>query len=96
MSTEHQDRKRDIRDRIASQIQAAEHPPSKPVSPEDLQKLHLAARRLDQLLQEAADADREALKIAAARLDDLLREIGKRKDVSHDLKRRQGRPGKEE
>lgn len=93
MSNERQDRKRDIRDRIASQIQAAEHAPSKPIAPEDLQKLHLAANRLDQLLQEAADADREALKIAAARLDDLLRKIGKRQDVSHNLKRRQNRPG---
>jgi uncharacterized membrane protein YccC len=89
MSTKPQDRERNIRDRIASQIQAAEHAPSKPVSPEDLQKLHLAANRLDQLLQEAADADREALKIAAARLDDLLRKIGKGKKDSHAPKPRQ-------
>jgi len=78
-----QDQERDIRDRIASQIQAAEHAPSKPISPQDLQTLHLAANRLDQLLQEAADADREALKIAASRLDDLLRKIGKGKKASH-------------
>ena len=77
-----QDQERDIRDRIANQIQAAEHAPSKPISPQDLQTLHLAANRLDQLLKEAADADREALKVAAARLDDLLRKIGKGKTTS--------------
>ena len=89
MSTEEQDREREIRDRIASQMQAAEHASSKPFSHEDLQKLQLAANRLDQLLQEAADADRKALKVAVARLDELLGKIHKGKKASDVPKRRQ-------
>src|SRR5215467_3799291 len=78
---------REVRERIASLIQATEGS-RVTVTNEELQTLTAAASRLDQMLKAAADADVQALKNAAARLDQLLSKIGTGKDVSTDLKRR--------
>lgn len=79
---------REVRERIASLMQATERS-RVPVTDNELQKLKAAASRLDQMLKAAADADAQALKNAAARLDQLLTKIGTGKDVSADLKRRE-------
>ena len=81
------DREHDIREKIASQIQSSELVPRKELPAEELQKLQTATTRLDQLLNAAADADREALKTAASRLDQLLADIARGKDVTYALKR---------
>jgi len=78
---------REVRERIASLIQATEGS-RVTVTNEELQTRTAAASRLDQMLKAAADADVQALKNAAARLDQLLSKIGTGKDVSTDLKRR--------
>ena len=93
---DNQDGERDVRERIVSLIQAAEQTHKKQISGEELQKLKLAASRLDEMLKSAAEADVQALKGAAARLDQLLADIGTGKDVSHDLKRRQDWQGRGE
>jgi hypothetical protein len=97
MSNEdHQDQERDLREHIVSRIRAASQLPKKQLMEEELQALHTAATRLDQLLKSAADADREALKAAAARLDQLLANIDKGKDVIPELKRRPARQAETE
>lgn len=85
------ERERELGERIANRMRSIGHGPSKPVTEEEQKKLKAAASRLDQMLNAAADADRQALKKAALRLDELLLEIGKRKDVSDRLKRREPR-----
>ncbi len=77
------DRQRDIRDRIASFMQADEQVGRKEVSPEEAQTLRAASDRLDRLLNQFAEAEEaqrqqdrekeaEALRAAAGRLDCLL------------------------
>lgn len=82
---------RDLREHIASRLRANEQARRNPVTPQELAQLQSAASRLDQMLKSGANADNEALKSAAARLDQLLTDIGKGKDVSENLKRRQSR-----
>ena len=90
MSNEdHQDLKRNLRERIASQIHATSLARHKQLTTEELQKLETAVSRLDQLLSAATDADRQVLQTAAARLDQLLVDIAKGKDVIPEFKRRQ-------
>ncbi len=88
MSDEDESREREVRDRIVSLMQASEPAPTKQITGEELEKLKTAAKRLDQILKDAADADLQALRIAAARLDQLLKDIGAGKDVTTDLKGR--------
>jgi hypothetical protein len=83
-----QNRECDVKERISSQIRAAENAHGTPITDEELQKLKAAASRLDQMLKEAADADVQILKSAAARLDQLLANIGTGRDVTSGLKRR--------
>jgi len=84
------DQERDVRERIASLIRSTERAPATPVSGAELRKLKAAVTRLEEMLKAAVDADLQALKSAAARLDQMLANIGKGKDVTGDLKRRDG------
>jgi len=86
-----QGRETDLGKRIASLIRSIGQGPEKQITGEELQKLQAAASRLDQMLKDTADADRQALKNAATRLDQLLADIRKGKDVTNKLKRRQER-----
>lgn len=82
-----QDREREIREKIATQMRSIKGP-AKEISAEELQKLKTAASRLNQMLKAAAEADQQALKSAAARLDQLLSDIRAGKDLANVLKRR--------
>ena len=82
---------RNLGNRIASKVRSIGNGPEKKIAGEELQKLKAAANRLDQMLEAAADADREALRNAADRLDRLLLDIRKGKDVTNNLKRRDWR-----
>jgi hypothetical protein len=84
------DPEREVRDRIASRMQATEQGSKKESSGEELQRLKAASSRLDQMLRAAAESDLQALRIATARLDQLLVDIGAGKNVITDLKRRRG------
>ncbi|HTS37688.1 MAG TPA: hypothetical protein VMH04_18580 [Candidatus Solibacter sp.] len=77
----------DLRERIARQIRAMQARRS-PMEEEERQKLKSAARRLDQLLEAAANAEAQSLKNAAARLDQFLTDIRKGKDIVGGVKRR--------
>jgi hypothetical protein len=67
-------REREVRDRIVSLMQASEPgAPTKQITSEELENLQNAAKRLDQMSKDAADADVQALRIAAERLDQLLK-----------------------
>jgi len=83
---EKQDR---LRERIVRLMRANEQAQPAPVNQEDIQKLKSAASRLDQMLKDAEDAGREDLKNAAARLDQMLTDIGKGKDITERIKRRE-------
>jgi hypothetical protein len=85
-----QDQAVDVRERIASLIQATEQARRKQISDDELQKLKTAASRLDEMLKAAADTDAQALRSAAARLDQLLADIDRGKDVTRGFKRREG------
>jgi cell division septum initiation protein DivIVA len=85
-----QEREHEVRERIANLIRAAESARTAPVTGEELQKLKAAASRLDEMLKAAAEADSQALRGAAERLDQMLADIGKGRNVSQDLKRRDG------
>jgi len=101
------DLERNIRDRIESFGQADKQTQGKPTTEEELQRLRLAAERLDQWLADvtadeqsprkrATEEESDALRAAAARLDQLLTEIAGKEGVP-DLKRRNGpsdNPGK--
>jgi hypothetical protein len=78
----------DVGKRITSLIRSIGQGPNKRFTGEELQTLKTAARRLDQMLKAAADADRQALRKAAARLDQLLVNLRTGKDVGNDFKRR--------
>lgn len=88
MSEDHQDRERDVRDRIVNLMQSIGRARRKQITREELQKLNLAVGRLDQMLKASQDADLETLRSAAVRLDHLLSDIRKGKDITNDLKRR--------
>lgn len=90
-SGDHQDRERDVGERIACLMQSIGRTPKKPITSEELRRLKSAAGRLDQMLKAGADADQQALRSAAERLDRLLCDIRTGKDVSNDFKRRRGR-----
>jgi hypothetical protein len=94
-SDDSQDRERNVRDRIATFVQAAK---GKQATDEELQTLRRAVGRLDQLLADVAadeqarrkraeEEEAQALRVAAARLDQLLTDIAK-KDAAPELKLR--------
>jgi hypothetical protein len=93
-----QDQVRNVRDRIATFMQAHERAKGKQATDEELQTLRRAVGRLDQLLADAAadeqarrkrakEEEAQALRVAAARLDQLLRDIA-RKEAAPELKLR--------
>ena len=88
MSEDHQDRERDLRERIASLMQSIGRAPRKQITSEELEKLSHAVGRLNQMLKASQDADLQTLRSAAVRLDQLLSDIRKGKDVTSDRKRR--------
>jgi molecular chaperone DnaK (HSP70) len=82
MSTDEKlDQDRTVGERIAEVMRAHESVAGKNVSQQDLHKLKAAAERLEQLLADAADAEKDDLKKAASRLDQLLKDLGAGKDV---------------
>ncbi len=81
-------REHDLRHRIVTLIRANQQASKKPITNQEVQKLKVAAARLDRLLQAAVDADGQALKSAAARLDRMLQDIATGKDITDHLKRR--------
>jgi len=96
-----QDRERNVRDRIATFVQAHGQAKGKQATDEELQTLRRAVGRLDQLLADVAadeparrkrakDEEAQALRVAAARLDQLLRDIA-RKEAAPELKLRHPR-----
>ena len=100
-NSENQDRGRNVRDRIATIVQAHEQARSKQVTNEEIQILRRAVGRLDQLLADAAadeqarrkrakEEEAQALRVAAARLDQLLTDIA-RKETAPELKLRHPR-----
>jgi hypothetical protein len=91
MNDDNQGREREVKQRIASLMQSIGPGTGKPISGDEAQKLKAAAGRLDQMLKDAGEAEREALKEAAGRLDRLLIDIRKGKDVANRIKRR-GQP----
>ena len=98
---ENQDRERNVRDRIATIVQAHEQARRKQATNEEIQILRRAVGRLDQLLADAAadeqarrkrakEEEAQALRVAAARLDQLLTDIA-RKETAPELKLRHPR-----
>lgn len=90
---DNQSRARDVRDRIASFMQADEHARRKPVTEADVQTLRAAAERLDQLLADVAkdeqvpskqftDEDLHKFRAAAGRLDQLLARVAGKEVVT--------------
>lgn len=71
-----------LRERIVNLIRANQQAPRKKPTPQEERTLKAAANRLDQMLQDAAEAERQALRNAAARLDQLLAGIRAAKDVA--------------
>lgn len=88
MDDNDQKRESDVGKRIANLIRSIGQQPEKPVAVEEQRALAVAAARLDQLLKESADADRQALKNASVRLDELLSDMRKGKDITDRIKRR--------
>ena len=95
---ENQDRERNVRDRIATIVQAHEQARRKQATNEEIQILRRAVGRLDQLLADAAadeqarrkrakEEEAQALRVAAARLDQLLTDIAS-KETAPELKLR--------
>jgi len=100
-NSENQDRGRNVRDRIATIVQAHEQARRKQATNEEIQILRRAVGRLDQLLADAAadeqarrkrakEEEAQALRLAAARLDQLLTDIA-RKETAPELKLRHPR-----
>ena len=90
------DQDRELQERIAGQLRAAESARTAPATEQEQQALKAAASRLDQLQKQGTDADAQALKNAAARLDQILAGIGAGKDVTGDIRRLGERSGKHE
>jgi hypothetical protein len=86
-----QNREQEVRERIATLIRANDHVRKKEISREELHTLQAATGRLDQLLSQAAEAEKENLRTAATRLDQILKDLARGKDVAKSLKRRDGR-----
>ena len=82
---------RDIGNRIASLIRAIGQGREKPITVEEERALKAAASRLDLMLKDAAEADRQALRNAAVRLDEMLLDMRKGKDITNRVKRRSGK-----
>lgn len=82
-----QAREHELRKKIAGQMRSIGQAPGKPLQEEELQQLKSAARRLERMLKDSSDADRETLRTAAGRLDQLLDDIRKGSDVTPRLKR---------
>ena len=76
-----QARDRALKERIVNLMRAHHSALKKPISGGEREMLKAAARRLDRMLQDAADAERKALKSAAGRLDQLLSDIHRGKDI---------------
>ena len=91
MNDNDQKRESDVGNRIANLIRSIGQQPEKPVPVEEQRVLAAAAARLDQILKEATEADRQALRNAAVRLDELLSEMRKGKDITDRVKRRGGK-----
>ena len=74
---------RDVRERILNRMRSIAKGPKKQIPDEELQKLKIAASRLDQMLKAVANADQQAFDQqapkSAARLDQLR---SARKDVT--------------
>ncbi len=98
---DNQDRERNVRNRIATFVQAHEQAKGKRATDEELRTLRRAVGRLDQLLADAAadeqarrtrakEEEAQALRVAAARLDQLLTDIA-RKEAAPELKLRHRR-----
>jgi hypothetical protein len=98
---DNQDGGRNVRDRIATFVQAHGQSKGKQVTDEEFQTLRRAVGRLDQLLADAAadeqarrkrakEEESQALRVAAARLDQLLTDIAK-KEAAPGLKLRHTR-----
>ena len=88
MNDDDQKRESDVGKRIANLIRSIEQRPEKPIAVEEQRVLAAAAARLDQILKQAADADRQVLRSAAVRLDELLSDMRKGKDITDRVKRR--------
>jgi len=88
MNDDDQKRESDVGKRIANLIRSIEKRPEKPIAVEEQRVLAAAAARLDQILKQAADADRQVLRSAAVRLDELLSDMRKGKDITDRVKRR--------
>ena len=91
-SEDTQGRTRDVREKIAQQMRSIGQARRKSLPDEDLQKLRIAANRLDQMLKASANADRDILRNAAQRLDQLLNNIRNGSDVTARLKRQRDAP----
>ena len=88
MNDNDQKRESDVGNRITNLIRSIGQPRQKPVAVDEQRVLAAAAARLDQILKEAADADRQALRAAAFRLDELLLDMRKGKDITDRVNRR--------
>ena len=88
MNDDDQKRESDVGNRIANLIRSIGQRPEKPIAVKEHHVLSAAAARLDQMLKEAADADRQALRNAAVRLDELLSDMRKGEDITDRVKRR--------
>lgn len=82
---------RDVREKIVSLMESIGDAPTKPLASEELQKLTIAANRLDQILKKNADANQMSLKSAVGKLDQLLADISSGKDIAAALKRNRKR-----
>lgn len=82
-----QDPEQKIQGQIASLVQAEAQADKQPIAKEELHVLQAAAGRLDMLLAETAQADRQLLRAAAARLDQLLTDLEAGRDPGHAIKR---------
>ena len=79
---------RDVSNKIVNLMQSIGNGRKEQIPAEELQKLKIAASRLDQMLKAAANADQQALKSASTKLDKLLSDIRAGKDVTSNLKRK--------
>ena len=86
---------RGLREKILSVMQSIGRAPSKRTSAEEVQKLRIAASRLDQMLKASADADAQTFKNAIIKLDQYLQDISQGKDYTDVLKRRRSAQHKE-
>ena len=87
-SEDHLHEARTLGERIAEVIRTNEQAPKKTLPREELQKLKVAAGRLDRLLSDAAHAEAEELKNAVSKLDQMLKNLSAGKDVVPALRTR--------